>query len=119
MLTTLPPQYVPATTDSMSAFRGSRSLIGSVQRQRDRRLVGVVQTGHDFSQRDRILPHPVYGWMCWIAVLNPSHETFEEVKPLLSALVLILTAVDESAVSLTPSRRVLPDTCSKTLPLPG
>jgi hypothetical protein len=44
----------------------------------------VVQTGHDFSQRDRILPHPVYGWMCWIAVVNPTHNTFEEVKPLLS-----------------------------------
>jgi hypothetical protein len=45
---------------------------------------GVVQTRHDFSQRDRILPHPVYGWMCWIAIVNPTHETFEEVKPLLS-----------------------------------
>jgi hypothetical protein len=45
---------------------------------------GVVQTGHDFSQRDRILPHPVYGWMCWIAILNPSYQTFEKVKPLLS-----------------------------------
>ncbi len=22
--------------------------------------------------------------MCWIAILNPTHETFEEVKPLLS-----------------------------------
>jgi hypothetical protein len=44
---------------------------------------GVVQTGHDFSQPDRILPHPVYGWMSWIAMLNPTHETFEEVKPLL------------------------------------
>jgi len=44
---------------------------------------GVVQTGHDFTQPDRILPHPVYGWMCWIAVLNPTHETFEEIKPLL------------------------------------
>jgi hypothetical protein len=44
----------------------------------------VVQTEHDFSQRNRILPHPVYGWMCWIAILNPSYETFEEVKPLLS-----------------------------------
>ena len=43
----------------------------------------VVQTGHDFTQPDRILPHPVYGWMCWIAVLNPTHETFEEIKPLL------------------------------------
>jgi len=45
---------------------------------------GVVKTGHVFSQRDRILPHPVYGWMCWIAIVNPSHETFEEIKPLLS-----------------------------------
>jgi hypothetical protein len=44
----------------------------------------VVQTGHDFSQQDRILPHPVYGWMWWIAILNPTHETFEEIKPLLS-----------------------------------
>jgi hypothetical protein len=44
---------------------------------------GVVQTGHDFGQPDQIMPHPVYGWMCWIAILNPTHETFEEVKPLL------------------------------------
>jgi hypothetical protein len=45
---------------------------------------GVVHTGHDFTQRDRILPHPVYGWMCWIAIVNPSYQTFEEVKPLLN-----------------------------------
>ena len=45
---------------------------------------GVVQTGHDFTGRDRILPHPVYGWMCWIAIVNPTHETFEDLKPLLS-----------------------------------
>ena len=45
---------------------------------------GVVQTGHNFTQRDRILPHPVYGWMCWIAIVNPTQETFEELKPLLS-----------------------------------
>jgi len=44
---------------------------------------GVVQTGHDFSQPDLIMPHPVYGWMCWIAVLNPTHQTFEEVRFLL------------------------------------
>ena len=44
----------------------------------------VVQTGHDFSQRDRIVPHPVYRWMCWIAIVNPTRETFEKVKPLLS-----------------------------------
>jgi hypothetical protein len=46
--------------------------------------VGVVQTGHNFGQHDRILPHPIYGWMCWIAILGPTHEIFEETKPLLS-----------------------------------
>ena len=45
---------------------------------------GIVRTGHDFSQLDRILPHPVYGWMCWIAIVNPTYETFEQIKPLLS-----------------------------------
>ena len=24
---------------------------------------GVVQTGHDFSQPDRIVPHPIYMWL--------------------------------------------------------
>jgi hypothetical protein len=31
---------------------------------------GVVQTGHDFSQPDRIVPHPIYRWMYWIAILT-------------------------------------------------
>ncbi len=41
----------------------------------------IVSTGHDFSQLDQITPHPVYGWMSWIAVLNPSKETFTQLKP--------------------------------------
>jgi len=45
---------------------------------------GVVDTGHDFSVLDRLLPHPVYGWMSWIRVLNPSRSTFQNVKPLLA-----------------------------------
>jgi hypothetical protein len=44
---------------------------------------GVVDTGHDFASLDRLFPHPVYGWMSWVAVLNPSATTFEDVKPLL------------------------------------
>ena len=43
---------------------------------------GVVLTGHDFQAVDRIMPHPVYGWMAWIGVLNPSAETFETMTPL-------------------------------------
>ena len=44
---------------------------------------GVVSTGHDFTALDRLMPHPVYGWMSWVAVLNPGRATFESVKPLL------------------------------------
>jgi len=45
---------------------------------------GVVETGHDFTVLDQLLPHPVYGWMSWVSVLNPSATTFETVKPLLA-----------------------------------
>lgn len=44
---------------------------------------GVVATGHDFSQLDTLLPHPVYAWMGWVSILNPSDATFEAAKPLL------------------------------------
>lgn len=45
---------------------------------------GVVGTGHDFTALDQLLPHPVYGWMSWVCVLNPSATTFQSVKPLLA-----------------------------------
>lgn len=38
---------------------------------------------HDFTALDRLMPHPVYGGNHWACVLNPSDETFEEIKPLL------------------------------------
>ena len=45
---------------------------------------GSVNTGHDFTLLDTIMPHPIYASMSWICVLNPSSETFEKVKPLLA-----------------------------------
>lgn len=45
---------------------------------------GVVDTGHDFTALDRILPHPVYAPQSWVSVLNPSGETFRTVQSLLS-----------------------------------
>jgi hypothetical protein len=39
---------------------------------------------YDFTALDTIVPHPVYGSMFWVCVLNPSAETFETVKPLLA-----------------------------------
>jgi hypothetical protein len=39
---------------------------------------------HDFTALDRVMPHPVYGKMYWVCILNPSTATFEAVKPLLA-----------------------------------
>jgi len=41
-----------------------------------------VATGHDFTVLDEISPHPTYAWMRWVAVLNPSDETVERMRPL-------------------------------------
>jgi hypothetical protein len=40
--------------------------------------------GHDFAALDRIMPHPVYGKMYWVCVLNPSADTFKTVQSLLA-----------------------------------
>ena len=42
-----------------------------------------VEAGYDFAALDAVMPHPVYGSMFWLCVLNPSAETFAEVKPLI------------------------------------
>ena len=44
---------------------------------------GIVDTGHDFTQTDRLMPHPVYAWMSWVCVLNPSKRLFQEIYPLI------------------------------------
>ena len=44
---------------------------------------GIVDMPFDFTATDKLLPHPVYAWMSWICVLNPSAETFENLKPLI------------------------------------
>lgn len=44
---------------------------------------GIVDTGHDFARLDEVMPHPVYGWMGWICVLNPSRATFDDLRPLI------------------------------------
>ena len=44
---------------------------------------GIVDMPFDFTKTDKILPHPVYAWMSWICVLNPSDTTFEQLKPLI------------------------------------
>lgn len=42
---------------------------------------GIVDMNYDFTALDKMLPHPVYAWMAWMCVLNPSEQTFEKLKP--------------------------------------
>lgn len=46
---------------------------------------GIINTGHDFTILNTLLPHPIYATMGWVCILNPSAETFETIlKPMLA-----------------------------------
>jgi len=36
----------------------------------------IINTGHDFTQTNLLMPHPIYAWMRWLQILNPSQETW-------------------------------------------
>jgi Family of unknown function (DUF6194) len=38
---------------------------------------GENYSDYDFTALDKLMPHPVYGRMFWVCVLNPSDKTFE------------------------------------------
>lgn len=38
----------------------------------------------DYTALDTIMPHPEYGSMFWLCVLNPSDATFETLRPMLA-----------------------------------
>jgi hypothetical protein len=46
---------------------------------------GVIQGDYDFTALNVVTPHPVYGWMKWVSVLNPHDNTFDKIKPLIKA----------------------------------
>jgi hypothetical protein len=43
---------------------------------------GVVETGHDFTALDQVMPHPHYATQSWLCVLSPSADTFACLQPL-------------------------------------
>jgi hypothetical protein len=45
----------------------------------------VVDGPWDFTAPDILTPHPVYGWMSWIAVVNPSANTLADMDDLIEA----------------------------------
>ena len=38
----------------------------------------AIEGSWNFTKLDELTPHPVYGWMSWVSVLNPSQEQFEQ-----------------------------------------
>lgn len=44
---------------------------------------GIIEGNYDFCQKNTLLPHPVYGWMKWVMIINPSNLQFEKIKPLI------------------------------------
>ena len=45
---------------------------------------GVVAGSWDFTALDVLTPHPVYGWMGWVAILNPSSGSMGALRPLIA-----------------------------------
>ena len=48
----------------------------------------AIEGEWDFTKLDTITPHPVYGWMSWVSVLNPSAQTLEEMDDMIEAAFL-------------------------------
>ncbi len=45
---------------------------------------GVVDIACDFTLLNVLMPHPIYAWMGWAQLLNPSRERFEAIFPLIA-----------------------------------
>ncbi|TDO47873.1 hypothetical protein EV643_108187 [Kribbella sp. VKM Ac-2527] len=58
------------------------SLFGNPPAARDD--AGVVDTGHDYTALDTVMPHPVYAPQHWICVLSPSDGTIDRIQPLIT-----------------------------------
>ena len=44
----------------------------------------IIDTDHDFTETNMLMPHPIYGWMSWIQVLNPTELTLASAMPLIT-----------------------------------
>ncbi len=43
-----------------------------------------IDTGHDYTRIDVLMPHPIYSPLNWVCIVNPSEATFEALQPLLA-----------------------------------
>jgi hypothetical protein len=47
---------------------------------------GVVAIpGYDLTALDELMPHPVYAWMSWVQILNPTTDRIDSLRGLLTS----------------------------------
>lgn len=51
------------------------SLFGGLTKEKG--FEAYLNLGIDFTQEDKLLPHPTYGAMYWVCIVNPSEKTLE------------------------------------------
>ena len=45
---------------------------------------GAIDGLYDFTALDVLTPHPVYGWMVWVSILNPSLASWPSIELLMA-----------------------------------
>lgn len=43
----------------------------------------TIDGGYNFTALNTLTPHPVYGWMKWVSILNLTQEKFNDIKYLI------------------------------------
>ncbi|WP_118976187.1 DUF6194 family protein [Taibaiella koreensis] len=56
---------------------------------------GFVESGPDFTALDTLMPHPIYGNMYWVCVLNPTEATVDRIWPYLEEAYRLAVQKDE------------------------
>ncbi|WP_353720250.1 DUF6194 family protein [Dyadobacter sp. 676] len=54
------------------------SLFGSVPAKPG--IGGYVDSGIDFTKENQLFPHPFYGSMYWVSMVNPSESSYPQLK---------------------------------------
>jgi len=45
----------------------------------------VIEGAWQFTDINILTPHPIYGWMGWVSVINPTQDVFTELQPMIDA----------------------------------
>ena len=43
----------------------------------------IIEGDYGFEALDTLTPHPIYGWMSWVCIINPSQQSWDDLKCLL------------------------------------